>query len=201
MTAAISRFFLLATLPLAASTVEFGTLRITQLANNNTTLSSASPGIAITLGPGGSTGGNFQTGANRGDYDFDFGQPADTATGVLISSVAQLSRDDSATGGPAPGVFHATSSLGFSTSTSKYWIAVHWAEAADSIEVNHDVSYAYLPYDRFPGGMATNTANNDNTTHNANTIAQVKALAGARHAEGPDRAESARGGGAAAHRG
>lgn len=158
MTAALS--LLLAALPLAASTVEFGTLRITQFADNNETLSSATPGTAITHGPGSSTGGNFQTSANRGDYNLDFGQPADAATGVLLSSVAQLSRNDSATGGPAPGDFHATSSLAVSTSTSKYWIAVHWAEAADNVEVNHDVSYVFLPYDRFPGGVATNTANN-----------------------------------------
>jgi hypothetical protein len=160
MTAAISRFLLLASLPLAASTVEFGTLRITQLANNNDTLASATPGIAITHGPGSSPGGNFQSSANRGDYNLDFGQAADTATGVLLSSVAQLSRNDSATGGPAPGDFHATSSLAFSTTTSKYWIALHWAEAADNVEVNHDVSYAFLPYDCFLGGVATNTVNN-----------------------------------------
>lgn len=158
MTAAVS--FLLATLPLAASTVEFGTLRVTQLANNNDTLASATPGIAITYGPGSSPGGNFQRSANRADYNLDFGQPADTATGVLISSVAQLTRNDSVTGGPAPGNFHATSSLAISAATSNYWIAVHWAEAADNVEVNHDVSYAFLPYDRFLGGVATNTANN-----------------------------------------
>lgn len=157
----LARLLALACLsPLIAPAADFGTLRVTQLANNNNGLSSPSPGIAIVRGPGSSPGGVVDNGANRGDYNLVFGRPSDPAAGVLVSSIAQLSRDDSATGGPAPGPFFATSSLAIDATGTRYWVALHWAEVEDSVEVNYDVSYAYLPYDEFPGGVVTNSANN-----------------------------------------
>lgn len=157
----ISRIIALASLtPLAAGAVEFGTLKVTQIANNNNPISDANPGISIAYGPGTTTGGIFTDGANRGDYNMDFGRSSDTGSGVLISSTAQWIRNDSAKGGPATGDFNATSSFGFNATSQKYWIAVHWAEVVDNEEANYDVSYAYLPYDEFIGGYATNDANN-----------------------------------------
>ncbi|WP_193211413.1 Ig-like domain-containing protein [Luteolibacter marinus] len=151
---------LISLLPLAASAAEFGTLKVNQLANNNQNLASATPGISIVAGPGGTPGAMVQDTANRGDYNLGFGRTNDAGSGVLLSSIAQGTRDDSETGGPAPGEFFATSSLGIDAAGESCWIAIHWAEVADNLEANYDVSYAYLPYDEFPGGVATNTANN-----------------------------------------
>lgn len=139
---------------------DFGTLRVTQLANNNNPLSHATPGIAITKGPGSTSGGNFESGANRGDYNMSFGHSNDVTSGVLLSSLAQRIRNDSATGGPATGDFFATSSSAINGTGEKYWLAIHWAEVDDSIEVNYDTSYAHLPYDEFIGGVVTNSVNN-----------------------------------------
>ncbi|WP_367872766.1 Ig-like domain-containing protein [Luteolibacter sp. Populi] len=150
--------------PLAASAAEFGTLQVTQLANNNNALSTASPGIALAAGPGSSAGGTYLLQANRADYNLDFGRSSDIAAGVLVSSVAELLRNDSAKGGPAAGDFNATSSFGINAETSKYWIAIHWAEADDNLEANYNVSYAYLPYDQFPGGVASNAENGGELT-------------------------------------
>lgn len=157
----LSRIIALASLtPLAAGAVEFGTLKVTQIANNNNPISDSNPGISIAYGPGTTTGGIFLDGANRGDYNMDFGRTSDTGSGVLISSTAQLLRNDSAKGGPATGAFNATSSFGLNATSQKYWLAVHWAEADDNLEANYDVSYAYLPYDEFVGGYAVNDVNN-----------------------------------------
>ncbi|WP_035610753.1 Ig-like domain-containing protein [Haloferula sp. BvORR071] len=148
-------------LPLASqAAVEVGTLRVTQLANNNNNADAATPGISITMGPGSTPGGAFLPSSNRGDYNLDFGQSSDTASGVVISSIAQLTRNDNATGGPATGDFFATSSFGINETTNKYWLAIHWAQVGDNLEANYDVSYAYLPYDVYPGGFISNELNN-----------------------------------------
>ena len=161
MSSRLSRIIALAALtPLAAGAAEFGTLKVTQLANNNNPISDPNPGISIAYGTGGTTGGMFTDGANRADYNMDFGRSSDAGSGVLISSTAQWLRNDSAKGGPATGNFNATSSFGLNATTNKYWIAVHWAEADDNLEANYDVSYAYLPYDEFIGGFAVNDVNN-----------------------------------------
>jgi hypothetical protein len=160
-----ARLLLLASaFPLAAHSADFGTLQVTQLANNNNPLSHATPGISLAMGPGSSAGGTFQSNANRGDYNMTFGNSSDTGSGVLLSSLAQRVRNDSAVGGPATGDFFATSSLAIDAATSKYWIALHWAEVDDSIEVNYNTSYAYLPFDEFLGGVVTNSANNGEMT-------------------------------------
>jgi hypothetical protein len=160
-----TRLLLLASaFPLAAHSAEFGTLQVTQLANNNNPLTHATPGISLAMGPGSSAGGAFQSNANRGDYNMTFGNASDTGSGVLLSSLAQRARNDSSVGGPATGDFFATSSLAIDAATDKYWIAIHWAEADDSIEVNYNASYAYLPYDEFIGGVVTNSANNGEMT-------------------------------------
>ncbi|MCW1887569.1 Ig-like domain-containing protein [Luteolibacter flavescens] len=149
-----------ASLSCASFAVEVGSLRVTQLANNNNIIDSANPGVSIVKAPGSTAGGNFLGTSNRGDYTMDFGRGRDMENGILLSSIAQLTRNDSATGGPAPGEFFATSSFGFEEDTGKYWIAIHAALHGDNIEANHDVSYAYLPYDIYPGGFATNDVNN-----------------------------------------
>ncbi|MFZ4767809.1 MAG: LamG-like jellyroll fold domain-containing protein, partial [Roseimicrobium sp.] len=124
--------------------------------NNNTVTSPA--GISLAYGPGKSLVGAFRTTANRGDYDMDFGFANDTTIGILISSIAQLGRDDTATGGPATGTFYATSAV--DVSGTYYFIPIHQAIAGSSIEVNYSTSYAFLPYTEFVGGIARNAANN-----------------------------------------
>jgi len=154
---------LFATPTLDAQTVEFGTLLVTQLANNNNNLITPPPGISIAYGPGKSAAGGFAITANRADYDMDFGHANDTTTGMLMSSLAQLTRNDSAVGGPAPGAFYATSSSWIGT--SKYTIAIHWSESnPDNTEVNYNTSYAFLPYNIFIGGIANNSSNNGEMT-------------------------------------
>lgn len=154
------RFALLALLPFTAPAAEFGSLKVTQLANTNQNLASATPGLSISHGLGGSNGASIKETANRGDYELSFGNIHDVSGGVLISSIAQLSRDDSGAGGPAPGEFFATSSLGINSTMNNFWIAIHWAEVGNNLEANYDVSYVYLPYDEFPGGVASNESNN-----------------------------------------
>jgi hypothetical protein len=159
------RLLLLAsTLPLAAHAAEFGTLRVTQLANNNNPLTHATPGISLAMGPGSSAGGTFENTANRGDYNMSFGNSNDATNGVLLSSLAQRIRNDSATGGPATADFFATSSSAINGTGDKYWIAIHWAEVDDSIEVNYNTSYAYLPFNEFLGGVVSNSVNNGEIT-------------------------------------
>jgi hypothetical protein len=148
-----------ATASLHAQT-KFGTIDVTQRANNNNNLSHASPGISLALGPGSSPGITLLNTSSRGDYELTFGNAPDTDNGMLITSINQLTRNDSATGGPATGAFFATSSFDRNTTGRYYWIALHWADDYDSTEVNYNVAFAYFPYSKWFGGVARNTVNN-----------------------------------------
>lgn len=162
----ISNFLTLAVLGCTAAAsslhaqTKFGTLTVTQLANNNNNLTHATPGISLALGPGSSSGITILNTSTRGDYELTFGNAPDTDNGMLITSINQLTRNDSAVGGPAPGAFFATSSFDRNTTGRYYWIALHWADDYDSTEVNYNVAFAYFPYRRWFGGVARNTANN-----------------------------------------
>jgi hypothetical protein len=92
----------------------------------------------------------------------DFGFANDVTTGVLMTSIAQLGRDDSAVGGPGVGTFYATSAI--EVSGTFYFIPIHQAIAGSNIEVNYNVSYAFLPYTEFVGGIARNSTNNGELT-------------------------------------
>ncbi len=141
-----------------APAAEFGTLLVTQLANNNNNTVTPPAGISIAYGPGKSPVGAFRTTANRGDYEMDFGFANDVTTGMLISSLAQLGRDDSAVGGPGVGTFYATSAT--EVSGTYYYITIHQAIAGSNIEANYNTSYVFLPYTEFVGGIARNSTNN-----------------------------------------
>ncbi len=151
---------------LHATGTKFGSLVVTQLANNGNAMTDASPPISLAFGTGTSSGVTITTASsNRGDYALDFGTGADATNGILMTSINQLTRDDSKTGGPATGEFFATSSFDFNTTGSRlYWIALHWADAYDSVEVNYDVAFAYFPYSTWFGGMAKNSTNNGTMT-------------------------------------
>lgn len=139
---------------------KFGTIDVTQLANNANTMAQTPPPISLALGPGSSTGITLLNTSSRGDYELTFGNTPDSDNGMLITSINQLTRNDSATGGPATGAFFATSSFDRNTTGRYYWIAIHWADAYDSNEVNYNVAFAYFPYSKWFGGVARNTVNN-----------------------------------------
>ncbi len=143
---------LASTLPFAlgAQTLQFGNLDVTQLNFNN------NPGdIVVAIAPGGTPGFTIPAVRNRADYNLSFGNPSDTASGVLISSVRQNGRDDSATGNPiAP--FYATTAT--SSDASGYFLSLFRAAQGD--EVNMNVAFGYFPYSQYFGGVATNAANN-----------------------------------------
>lgn len=159
-----SSFVALSSLPAAGT--KFGSLVITQLANNANAITDATPPISLVFGTGSSSGITISSAStNRGDYALDFGTGADATNGVLITSINQLTRNDSNTGGPAAGEFFATSSFDFSTTGNRlYWIALHWADAYDSVEVNYDVAFTYFPYSTWFGGIAKNSTNNGTMT-------------------------------------
>lgn len=145
---------------LHAEGTKFGTIEVTQLANNANNLTQSPPPVTLAFGPGTTAGVAFQNTSSRGDYELDFGTTTDADTGILLTSINQLTRNDSATGGPATGAFFATSSFDRNTTTRKYWVAIHWADAYDSVEVNYDTAFAYLPYNTWFGGVARNSTNN-----------------------------------------
>ena len=136
------------TLPLHAAT-EFGTIRVRQ--NNGGNESSS---VTLTQAPGGSSS-NLVAGGNRGDYNLNLKNTNDPAAGVLISCVAQTIRDDSALGGPAPGLHHATTAV--QPSGTRYYIPVFRSPEGD--EANMSASFVFLPYDTWLGGVADNSEN------------------------------------------
>ncbi|MBX3740394.1 MAG: metallophosphoesterase [Akkermansiaceae bacterium] len=138
-------------LPLHAAT-EFGTIRVRQ--NNGGNESSS---VTLTQAAGGSSS-NLVTGGNRGDYNVNLKNTNDPAAGVLISCTAQTIRDDSAVGGPAAGPHHATTAI--QTSGTRYYIPVFRSPEGD--EANIDVSFVFLPYDTWLGGVAENAENGGN---------------------------------------
>lgn len=159
----LSSLVALSSLPAAGT--KFGSLVVTQLANNSNALSDTTPPISMVFGDGTSSGVTIvPASSNRGDYALDFATGADATNGMLLTSINQLTRNDSNTGGPATGEFFATSSFDFNTTSRLYWIALHWADAYDSVEVNYDVAFAYLPYSTWFGGVARNSSNNGTMT-------------------------------------
>jgi hypothetical protein len=101
--------------------------------------------------------------ANRGDFDLSLYQDRLTSTnGVVISSVAQLSRDNSAAG-DAFGNFFATA--GVNDGSTNYFIPLHRAgdEVANGVaagtEVNINIAAGFFPYSQgWIGGVTQNTA-------------------------------------------
>jgi len=129
---------------------EFGTVEVRQFNGGN-----ESSSVSLTLARGASPASRV-TGGNRGDYDLSFGNTSDTATGVMISSAAQLIRNDSTVGGPSLSTHHTTTAV--VASGSRYVIPVFRSPEGD--EANMNASFVFLPYDSYLGGIATNSENN-----------------------------------------
>jgi len=105
--------------------------------------------------------------SSRGDQVINFGTGDDIHNGILMTSVSQLSRDNSATG-DAPGASYATSSIA-TTTGNRYYIPVS-ATAGSAVsggsEYNANVAAAYFSYaDGWVGGHVRQT----DTTANAVT--------------------------------
>lgn len=138
----------------ASATTEFGTIEVRQNDGGNEATS-----VTLNLRPGFSTGAQL-TGGNRGDYNVSFGNTSDPSSGVLITSAAQLNRDDSAVGGPSLTRHCATTAV--QTSGNRYYIPIFRSPEGD--EANMNAAFAFFPYDTWIGGVATNSVNNEAIT-------------------------------------
>ena len=137
-----------------ATEPEFGTVEVRQLSGGN-----ESSEVSFNLARGASPASR-STGGNRGDYNISFGNSSDTNTGILITSPAQVIRDDSAVGGPSVTTHFATT--GVVPSGSRYIIPVFRSPEGD--EANINASFVFLPYDSWLGGIATNAENGTDLT-------------------------------------
>lgn len=135
----------------SAQLTKFGNLDIVQNDAGNATTS-----ITMTLAPGSTGGIALRSGSNRGDFEVNMAAGADINAGVLISSVSQLSRDNTAQGDTI-GRFYATSQVDFNGTPSDYFIPVHTTGAGIS-ECNINVAMAFFPYSQWIGGFARNSA-------------------------------------------
>ena len=84
--------------------IEHGRIGVVQLDNGNGRVIEGPSSIALTR-DGGSRGFSI-VGGNRADYTVAFGNDDDTAAGVMLTSVRQNGRDNTAGGGP--GLSYAT---------------------------------------------------------------------------------------------
>ncbi|MCF7674520.1 MAG: hypothetical protein K9M97_04195, partial [Akkermansiaceae bacterium] len=138
---------LLAASGLAPGETYFGTVEVVQhdAANN----------VSVSVGPGG-TPGTLLTGGNRGDYVVNVPAADDLAEGVMVTSVAQNGRDNSASGDP-PGTFYATSAVAPELLPTEYYISVF--DAPSGAEFNINTAFGWFSYDEWLGGVARNTVN------------------------------------------
>lgn len=101
---------------------------------------------------------NMRSGSNRGDVLLSFTDTSanDRSLGIMISNVAQLARDNSATGDPE-GSYFATSAT--TNDANGYFINVQ-AVTSTGPEFNANLAAAWFPYaDGWIGGHATNSVN------------------------------------------
>jgi autotransporter-associated beta strand protein len=148
------RLFAIASICMVSHTVS---AQQTKFANLNVVQNDAgndSTSVTLSLAPG-SSGGVAIRGGNRGDYDMNFAAGADRDVGVLITSVSQLKRDNTAAGDTI-GEFFATSQVDLSGTPAEYFIPVHRSSAGGEININ--VSMAFFPYSQWIGGFARNSA-------------------------------------------
>ncbi|MCL4207829.1 MAG: DNRLRE domain-containing protein [Pirellulaceae bacterium] len=100
----------------------------------------------------------IRDGSNRGDFNVQIGPSAgdDVIGGILLTSVSENGRDNSA-GGDAPGLVYANSMI--ESNADGYYIPIH--RSPSGAEWNINVSAAWFPYaSGWLGGWAKNTANN-----------------------------------------
>jgi hypothetical protein len=150
---------LLSTFALNAQTIEFGNVNVVQ--NDSGTTASS---VTLTKGPG-STNNFSILGGNRGDYDVSFGSANDAANGVMITSVSQNGRDNTAAGDTI-GLFYASSASDYVGSgfANKYWIPVFRTAQGD--EVNINVACAWFPYNTWLGGFVRNATGTNGGANN-----------------------------------
>lgn len=151
--------------------VEFGNLDVTQLNNSNAGLLDPSPAVSIVKAPGSTANFNF-TGANRGDIDVTFGNPNDTANGVMITAVRENGRDNTAGGDlpPAAGTkfVSAFSELGSGANLGRFYIPV--ANSPLGNEFNIDVAAVYFPFSEgWLGGHSQNSVGTNGGVQNVLT--------------------------------
>jgi hypothetical protein len=152
----LARLALLGAVPLVgfSQSVQFGNLNVVQNTYGNN-----APDITATVAAGSSAGFSIRTDAsnpNRGDYSLNFGHASDAATGIMIGSVRQNSRNDSATGNTLVNPFQATPAT-WVEGTGYFLSLFH---SPNGGEVNMNVAAAHFPYATYLGGYVTNTTNN-----------------------------------------
>ncbi|MFD2255588.1 Ig-like domain-containing protein [Luteolibacter algae] len=130
-----------------AHAVEFGNVDVIQNDAGN-----SSSSITLQRTPGSSSAFTI-LGGNRGDYEVSFGSPNDAAAGVMIASVAENGRDNTA-GGEEGGLFYATCAAS-DTSSGTYNIALFRSAVGDECNVN--VGCAWFPFDEWLGGYVKNS--------------------------------------------
>lgn len=154
--------------------VEHGTLEVVQLNNTNNGDTTATPAVSITVMAGATP--NFKVrGHNKGDYNmlFTASAPNDPNLGVMLSSVAQNSRNNSS-GGGKNGTSYATSHA--EIDGNGFFIPTH--ATAGSIEnagseYNINVSAAWFPHSEgWLSAHVKNTADNGtlNTIYSSQAI-------------------------------
>ena len=144
--------------------LEFGNLELTQHNNSNNNQDSTNPSTTVVVGPGSTTGPtSLQViGSNRGDIDVSLGAGSDdVATGVLITSVNQIARNNYGDNGGdiVDGRNFANSNLAFYSGLSGgYFIpTANMGGSALSpsgrAEYNSNLSYGYFPYNTYLGAV------------------------------------------------
>lgn len=128
---------------------KFGNLSVVQNDSGNATTS-----VTVTLAPGSTGGIALRASSNRGDFDVNMAAGSDREAGALITSVSQLSRDNTAQGDTI-GSFFATSAVDFNGNPLDYFIPVHSSPAGG--EANINVSMAFFPYTQWIAGLLRNT--------------------------------------------
>lgn len=151
--------------------IEFGNLDVTQLSNSNDGFTGANPAVSIVKAPGSTANFNF-TGANRGDIDVTFGNPNDTANGVMMTAVRENGRDNTAGGDlpPAAGIKYVSSfsELGSGANLGRFFIPL--ANSPLGSEFNVDVAAVYFPYSEgWLGGHSQNNLGTNGGVQNVLT--------------------------------
>ena len=144
--------------------IEHGRIGVVQLDNGNGRVIEGPSSIALTR-DGGSRGFSI-VGGNRADYTVAFGNDDDTAAGVMLTSVRQNGRDNTAGGGP--GLSYATAAAEEAGEdrpdfpVGRYYIATSAARGGDAgsgSEFNIDVAAGHFRFDSYLGGVAANATN------------------------------------------
>ncbi|MEM9478777.1 MAG: right-handed parallel beta-helix repeat-containing protein [Verrucomicrobiota bacterium] len=132
-----------------------GTLEVTQLNAANGTNGTS---VTTKFSQGTTVGVTIdESRTNRGDYFLDFAAADDVDSGVMLTSVAQNGRDNSASGDPA-GTFHPTSSI--EVDGTEYFASIHrFDPPSGQVEFNINTSFAWFPFDDWLAGHAQVSTN------------------------------------------